>query len=290
RKAGPMGAVPPQAMRGDRMPVEQTRTPGPGWRADELFAGLTSGQFSCVRSCLRAEVVDIERHDRVLQRTSVPSMIGVLIAGTALDTQIREDGSTSLVDVVEVGDLFGDGWDSLSEGTNRAIVAASPGRAILLDSHRLIHGDSGCSVRPVVVENFLRCVMKKHHRLREHFDLVTRRSLRERLSSFLLGAAERNGYRQFTIPISRAELASFLNADRTAVSRELARMRDESLISFHRNSFALHDLIRPGNNGHSEATAARSGPGYATRPGKTSRHSEQAQSVQPTCRQSRLGG
>ena len=286
-----MGAVPPQAMRGDRMPVEQTRTPGPGWRADELFAGLTSGQFSCVRSCLRAEVVDIERHDRVLQRTSVPSMIGVLIAGTALDTQIREDGSTSLVDVVEVGDLFGDGWDSLSEGTNRAIVAASPGRAILLDLHRRDPWRFGLLGSPRRRRKFPSLRHEEAPPPARTLRPGDPAPLRERLSSFLLGAAERTATVS-SLSRSRGQRLVSSSLTRTA---QLYRgswhgCATNRLISFHRNSFALHDLIRPGNNGHSEATAARSGPGYATRPGKTSRHSEQAQSVQPTCRQSRLGG
>lgn len=218
----------------------------PGWRTGELFHDLRNDQFSCVIKCLGAEYVDFTRDDHVLQQNPGDSTIGVLVSGTGLDTQFRDDGSASLVDVIKPGDLFGEGWAGLGrDTTDRAVVAASTGRAILLDSSRLVEGYSVCAVRPIVVDNFLRGVLQKQIRLRQHFDLVTRRSLRERLSRFLLTAAEHSGHRQFTIPLTRAELAAFLHADRAAVSRELGRMRDESLISFYRNSFAVHDLRGP---------------------------------------------
>lgn len=214
----------------------------PGWRPGELFEGLTAEQFSCARTCLHAQIVHASRHDRVVSHDPRHPVAGVLIEGTALDVRFRGDGSSSLVDVIEPGGLFGDGWDDLDDGIDRAVVAVSSCRAIVLDSSRLVEGYSACAVRPLLVDNFLRAMMRKQARLREHFDLVTRRSLRERLTMFLLGEAQRFGRRQFTIPLSRAELSEFLHADRTAVSRELARMRDESLIDFHRNSFTVRTL------------------------------------------------
>lgn len=237
-----MVAVPLSGARPRRVMAGEPDVQAPGFRPGELFEGLGEGEFACVRNCLRAEVLVAERGERVLEHRPGRPKIGVLISGTGLDTEFRVDGSSSLIDVIEPGDLFGDGWDILDEDADRAIVAASEIRAIVLDSGRLVDGYSGCSVRPLVVENFLRCALKKQWRLREHFDLVTRRSLRARLSTFLLKTAERTGHRQFTIPLSRAELAEFLHADRAAVSRELARMQDDSLISFHRNSFKLHQL------------------------------------------------
>ncbi len=227
------------------VPIE-LRTPAPedrpGWRRGELFEGLSAADFRCVESCLGAATMTFERSDHVLTQKHRGGRIGVLLSGVALDTQTRADGTSVLIDVIEPGDLFGDGWGDDGEAEDRALVGAADGSVILLDSERLVHGYSACAVRPHVVDNLLRSVLAKQRRLRNHFDLVTRRSLRDRLSHFLAGQRALAAHRQFTIPLSRAELAEYLHADRAALSRELARMQADGLISYHRNSFVVHHL------------------------------------------------
>ena len=44
---------------------------------------------------------------------------------------------------------------------------------------------------------------------------------------------------QFTIPFHRTDLANYLDADRSALTRELARMKDEGIIDYTKNTFTL---------------------------------------------------
>ena len=43
----------------------------------------------------------------------------------------------------------------------------------------------------------------------------------------------------FTIPFDRSGLAAYLNADRSALSRELSRMKNDGLLEYHKNRFRL---------------------------------------------------
>ena len=45
--------------------------------------------------------------------------------------------------------------------------------------------------------------------------------------------------REFDIPFDRQQLADYLNLERSAMSKELGRMRDEGLIRTRKNHFAL---------------------------------------------------
>lgn len=221
--------------------VTASTAPGsvsPGWRAGELFEGIGPDAFDCVRRCLGAQFVEFSKRDRIASERDDRPRIGVLLSGSALDVSEHADGTSSVVDVIEPGGLFGDGWNSVG-GAARVLVAAGEGRAVLLGSERLVGGDAGCEVRPRLVDNLLRAVLAKNERLREHLELVSRRTLRERLIGYLRGESERIGGSTFTIPLSRAELADFLHADRAAVSRELSRMRDDGLVSYDRSTFAL---------------------------------------------------
>jgi CRP-like cAMP-binding protein len=72
---------------------------------------------------------------------------------------------------------------------------------------------------------------------------ISRRTTRQKLLAYLLSEAEANGSASFTIPFNRQELADYLCVDRSAMSAELGRMRDEGILSFYRNSFKLYKRI-----------------------------------------------
>ena len=43
----------------------------------------------------------------------------------------------------------------------------------------------------------------------------------------------------FDIPFDREAMAGYLNADRSALSRELSRMKSEGIIDYYRSTFRL---------------------------------------------------
>lgn len=73
----------------------------------------------------------------------------------------------------------------------------------------------------------------------QKLDLVSHKSLRERIIHYLSLQAQKNNSPVFEIPFSRNDLADYLTVDRSALSRELQRMAQDGLIRFTRNQFEL---------------------------------------------------
>ena len=73
-------------------------------------------------------------------------------------------------------------------------------------------------------------------------DLLILLSLRAKLCAYLLDEAHRAGADTFTISLSRAGLAEYLNCERSALSRELSRMQAEGLLETYKSSFKLLDV------------------------------------------------
>ena len=71
---------------------------------------------------------------------------------------------------------------------------------------------------------------------------VAPKSIRGKVLAYLSNEAERTGTREFDIPFNRQQLADYLNLDRSALSKELCRMRDEGLLTFRKNHFVLRQL------------------------------------------------
>ena len=70
------------------------------------------------------------------------------------------------------------------------------------------------------------------------------RSTRAKLMSYLSAEAQRQNSLEFDIPFTRQQLADFLAVERSGLSLELGKMRDEGLLDFHKNHFALHTQER----------------------------------------------
>ena len=51
--------------------------------------------------------------------------------------------------------------------------------------------------------------------------------------------AKKQNTSKFTIPFNRQQLADFLSVDRSAMSNELGKMRDDGLLIFDKNKFTL---------------------------------------------------
>ena len=66
--------------------------------------------------------------------------------------------------------------------------------------------------------------------------------MRGRLLTYFSAQAARSGSLQYESPCNRQQLADYLNLDRSALSKELCRMRDEGLLTFRKNHFVLRQL------------------------------------------------
>ncbi|GAA1631704.1 Crp/Fnr family transcriptional regulator [Leucobacter chromiireducens] len=238
-------------MRATTLPIPPTEGASPRTEPGPFLAGITEDHLRCMQACLGLHACTFEKDEDILSCTGGPVTYGVLLSGAALDVRRHPHGDRTLVDVIEPGDLFGEGWQTPRWGSaacpqERAAVGAVPGTVLLLDPARLSDPAVACPAKAVVQNNLLRSVLEKQERLRAKLEILRHRSLRKRITNYLLVEAQRRGAQRrgaarFSIPLTRIELAQYLHADRAALSRELARMRTDGLIDYHRNSFVIPD-------------------------------------------------
>ena len=82
-------------------------------------------------------------------------------------------------------------------------------------------------------------ISEKNRKLVQKLGHMSKRSTREKLISYLSEEAKKQKSSKFTIPFNRQQLADFLSVDRSAMSNELCKMRDEGLLEFEKNQFVL---------------------------------------------------
>ena len=155
----------------------------------------------------------------------------------------KEDywGNLSILSEISEGQIFGEVYACLGsdEILNNA-VAVKPGKVLFLDVKRILTMClSACQFHGRLIRNLLAVLAQKNKMLTRKLEHMSRRTTREKLLSYLSEQSQRAGSPVFDIPFNRQQLADFLSVDRSAMSAELCRMRDEGILSFDRNHFVL---------------------------------------------------
>lgn len=166
--------------------------------------------------------------------------VGIVLTGQV--HVIREDswGNRTIIARVDSGQMFGESYVCAgAESLPVSVQMVTAGEVLFIDYGKIITScSSACTFHNRLIKNMLRIIAQKNLEMNRKIDHIAKRTTRAKLLSYLAGQAPRQGGR-FHIPFDRQELADYLCVDRSAMSKELGRMRDEGLIAFHKNEFEL---------------------------------------------------
>ena len=97
-------------------------------------------------------------------------------------------------------------------------------------------------MRNTLLRNLLVVSMRKSLSLSQRIFCTTPKTVRGRLLTYFSAQAAKVGGLEFDVPFNRQQMADYLNLDRSALSKELCKMRDEGLLEFEKNHFRLNEL------------------------------------------------
>lgn len=155
----------------------------------------------------------------------------------------RDDywGNRSIINIISTGEMFGESYVAPNSGPLLTdVMAVEDCSIIFFDYNKLFNlCPSACQFHSRAIQNLVFAISEKNRTLVQKLNHMSKRSTREKLISYLSEEAKRQNKSAFSIPFNRQQLADFLSVDRSAMSAELCRMRDEGLLSFNKNHFML---------------------------------------------------
>ncbi len=210
-------------------------------RRTRLFAGVGDSEIESMLSCLGARLCTYKKGEYVLRQGEHLSDIIVLVDG---NLHIQKDdywGNRSILGQISVGEMFGEAYVTPESGAVlNDVVALEDSVVVFFDVKRIITTcSSACRFHATVVQNMFYAISEKNRKLVQKLGHMSKRSTREKLISYLSEEAKRQNNSSFTIPFNRQQLADFLSVDRSAMSNELCKMRDDGLLEFEKNMFRL---------------------------------------------------
>ena len=204
-----------------------------------LFSSLSDKDFDKMLKYLKASEAEYRQGD-VLQLPGRPmDRFGYVLSGVVQVYRDEPDGTRSIMASNGAGGSFGEFFCFLRvKDVPVSIVAAEDCRVLWLRMDNIISPPPGnCDHDTVnrVISSFARRGLDMNDRIQ----VLSQRSLRRKIQTLLMQQAAKEGSNTFTLPLSREAMAVFLGCDRSALSRELARMKEDGLIDYYRNSFKV---------------------------------------------------
>lgn len=207
----------------------------------QLFAGVGEEEIETMLNCLGATLHEYKKGEYVFRAGEHIHNLTVLVKG---NLHIQKDdywGNRAILGSVAVGEMFGEAYVSPDSGTLlNDVVAVEDSSVMFFDIHRILSVcPSACKFHSLTVKNLFFAISEKNRKLVAKLGHISNRTTREKLLSYLSDEAKRNKSASFSIPFNRQQLADFLSVDRSAMSNELGKMRNEGLIQFNKNHFIL---------------------------------------------------
>lgn len=206
-----------------------------------LFRGIQKEDMGAMLSCTGYHISHYSKGQVIALENEQIRHVGIVLSG-AVD-MVKEDiwGNKTLLARIGKEELFGESFACCEDNLSLVTFSAPEDtRVLFIPFHRIMHTCSmACEFHHRLVENMVGIIAGKNRELMRKVEVVSRKSLREKILAYLSHQSQRAENRYFEIPLSRQELAEYLCADRTALSRELASMKNDGLIDYDKNMFRI---------------------------------------------------
>ena len=206
-----------------------------------LFQGLSWDELSEALKALNARKRSFKKDELLLSAGDLTDDLGMVLSGSVIIESNDIWGNRTIINHAAAGDYYAEAFSIMPDEHLYVDVRANePTVVALFDMSQL---QNLRNTHPAWVvklfSNLLTISIRKNMILSKRSFHTSPKSVRGRVMSYLNSVAVKTHKREFDIPFDRQHMADYLNLDRSALSKELSKMRDDGLIVYHKNHFKI---------------------------------------------------
>lgn len=212
-------------------------------KKNQLFSGIEEKEIEAMLDCLDAKIRSYDKNQYLYRFGENISSVGLVLSGCVYLTKDDFLGNQHILSEAGVGQIFGETYACVPvEALEVSIISAESSVVLFLDVQRIMNVcSSACVFHARLIRNLLSVIAERNLLMTRKMLHMSQRTTKEKLLSYLSAEAQKNGSAVFKIPFNRQQLADYLAVDRSAMSHELCKLRDDGILSFNKNCFRLND-------------------------------------------------
>lgn len=204
-----------------------------------FFQGLSDEELETALAFFDARESAYEKGDTIKPIHTPFTRFALVLQGRVQVYTDDLDGNQMMMAHVEKGGMFGESLSYLEQEEAVYAVAVTPCRILWLHPGNIRLLQPKTPLESLLIHRFIQNLAGRALSMNDRIQILSRLTLEEKLKAFLSLYQKRHGM-EFTLPFSRTELAAYLGANRSALSRALSQMQKKGLISLDGRRITLH--------------------------------------------------
>jgi CRP-like cAMP-binding protein len=212
----------------------------------ELFKNIDESELEQLLMCIRSFKQDFRRGETIFMDTDHIQYVGIVLSGSVHMIKTDIWGKKSIFAFFMPGELFGESF-AVQGDTSSAVnfEAAEDTKVLFLSASNIIHScPNACSFHAQIATNLFRLLGYKNQKFINKLEVLSKGSTRDKLLAYISQLAQEQHSRYVNSPLSRSALAEYLSVNRSAMIRELSRMRNDGIIDFDKDTFIIKERKR----------------------------------------------
>ncbi len=198
----------------------------------KIFDNITEDEINKMKNCFKAvnrKYIEEERINNIEDGS-----LGIVLSGVVEIIRFDFDGNRTILERINENGIFGRLFFSQIDEGDVQIICATDTEVMFVDYEHLVKQcHNACSHHSTLIRNMLSIVSEKSIKLSNRVEVLSQRTLRKKLITYFNMISKETGKKSIVIPFSLSNLSDYLCVDRSAMLREMKKMRDEGLIDSH---------------------------------------------------------
>ena len=194
-----------------------------------IFQNISAASMERMLACFHVRQCTYAAGSAVREYGDGGKEVGIITDGTADLVRIDYGGTRTILEHLETGSIFGEVLAfTVQTGDSISVVTEGGCRVMYMDyDHIMKRCENACRHHSQLVQNLFQLVTEQMQQMGQRVEVLSRRSIREKLLCYFVIHAK-NG--AFTLPFTLSALADYIGSDRSAMMRELRKLRQEGLV------------------------------------------------------------
>lgn len=192
------------------------------------------------KNCKNIQKKSFKKNQTITTYIQKRNQICILLNGEADLVRYDLNGGKSIIEHFTKNDIFGEAFYIVKTNNELSIEAKKNCDVLFYIYDNVYHKcRNNCKFHQTLSENFSELILDKITHLNTRIEILTKRTIREKLLGYFSILSSRNFSKTISIPFSLTDLADFLSVDRSAMMREIKLLKDEGFIKKNGNKITL---------------------------------------------------
>lgn len=208
----------------------------------QIFNNIDDDEYKDMLLCGFTRTEEYQKDDIIFRMGSEINEFGVVISGKIYIENIDLWGNRMILHEICEGGIFAETYAFCNSPMMVDVVCMEKCEILFININILLSTNNGHkSWYNKMLYNLFVLSSQKNLAWSNRMFCISSKNIRNRVMNYLSSQAIKTGKNEIIIPFNRQQMADYLNVERSALSKELGKMKKDGLIDYKKNCFYIYN-------------------------------------------------